>query len=401
MRFYEYESREIVKRAGIPVTDFGFATSAAQAREIAERIGGPTVIKSQVLTGGRMKAGGVKFADTPEEAAQHAQDILELEIGGHMPRGVLVDPKAEVKQEYYAGVVWDGTAKKPLLIFSDMGGIDIEEVAEQHPDHVGRGHFSTLLPFSDFQAKQVVAAAGVTGRELTRLTPILARLAQLFQDRDMTLAEINPLAQLDDGSFVALDAHMEMEDEARPRQKAVLAELGIGDDDTRDVHEPSPFEQTVSAIDAADHRGVIQGKDVGFHGNLGLVIGAGGGSLTLTDAVRSQGGNPANYSEIGGNPSVAKACGLAKAVLEKDGVDKLAVMMSIVSNTRVDIVARGVIKACLELDKDPSETIAVFRIPGAWEEEGFKILERYGIQYCDRSVSMHEAARQAVESAAE
>jgi succinyl-CoA synthetase beta subunit/citryl-CoA synthetase large subunit len=401
MRFYEYESRKLVEAAGIPVTEYGFAKTAEEAREIAQGIEGPTVVKSQVLTGGRMKAGGVQFADTPEEAAQHAQDILELEIGGHMPRGVLVDPKAEVKQEYYAGVVWDGTAKKPLLIFSDMGGIDIEEVAEQHPDHVGRGHFSTLLPFSDFQAKQVIAAAGVTGRELTRLTPILSRLAQLFQDRDMTLAEINPLAQLDDGSFVALDAHMEMEDEARPRQKAVLAELGIGDDDTRDVHEPSPFEQTVSAIDAADHRGVIQGKDVGFHGNLGLVIGAGGGSLTLTDAVRSQGGNPANYSEIGGNPSVAKACGLAKAVLEKDGVDKLAVMMSIVSNTRVDIVARGVIKACLELDKDPSETIAVFRIPGAWEEEGFKILERYGIQYCDRSVSMHEAARQAVESAAE
>ena len=104
------------------------------------------------------------------------------------------------------------------------------------------------------------------------------------------------------------------------------------------------------------------------------MIGAGGGSLTLTDAVRAHGGEPANYSEIGGNPSVAKACGLAKQVLQKDGVEKIAVMMSIVSNTRVDIVARGVIKACLELGKDPGETIAIFRIPGAWEEEGFKIL---------------------------
>ena len=141
---------------------------------------------------------------------------------------------------------------------------------------------------------------------------------------------------------------------------------------------------------------MIQGKDHGFEGNLGLVIGAGGGSLTLTDAVRSQGGKPANYSEIGGNPSVAKACGLAKEVLEKDGVEKIAVMMSIVSNTRVDIVARGVIKACLELGKDPGETIAIFRIPGAWEEEGFKILERYGVEYCDRSVSMWEAAGRAV-----
>ncbi len=398
MRFFEYESRRIVELSGIPVTEYGFCTTPAEAREAAQRIGGPVVVKSQVLTGGRMKAGGVKFADSPEEAEGHAADILELEINGQMPRGVLVDPKAEVKQEYYAGVVWDGTAKRPLMLFSDMGGIDIEEVAEQHPDHVGRGHVSNLLPISDFEAKQAVARAGVSGSQLNRASAVLARLARLFRERDMTLAEINPLAELKDGSFVALDAHMEMEDEAKPRQKALLeGELEIAADDTREPYEPSAFERNVKAIDSADHRGVIQGKDHGFSGDLGLVIGAGGGSLTLTDAVRSQGGRPANYAEIGGNPSVSKACGLATEVLQKDGVEKIAVMMSIVSNTRVDIVARGVIKACLQLDKDPAETIAIFRIPGAWEEEGFKILDRYGVEYCDRSVSMWEAAGRAVE----
>ncbi len=397
MRFFEYESREIVKRAGIPVTNYGYARTAEEARDIAEEIGGPVVIKSQVLTGGRMKAGGVKFADTPQEASGHAEEILQLEINGHMPRGVLVDPKAQLKQEYYAGVVWDGIRKRPVMLFSDMGGIDIEEVAEKHPEHVGRGHLSNLVEAPEFRAKEVVAQTGVTGRQLTRITPILARLARLFADCDMTLAEINPLGELDDGSFVALDAHMEMENEALPRQRSVLTEVGIAEDEgTREGHEPSAFEAAVKAIDSADHRGVIQGKDTGFHGNLGLVIGAGGGSLTLTDAVRAHGGRPANYSEIGGNPSVAKACGLAKQVLLKDGVEKIAVMMSIVSNTRVDIVARGVIKACLELGKDPGETIAIFRIPGAWEEEGFKILEKYGVEYCDRSVSMYEAAGRAV-----
>src|SRR6187200_2863974 len=227
MRLFEFEAREVVKRAGIPVTDFGFTTDAAEARQIAERIGGPTVIKSQVLTGGRMKAGGVQFADTPEEAESHAAEVLELEINGHMPRGVLVDPKAEVAQEYYAGVVWDGTRKRPMLLFSDMGGIDIEEVAASHPDHVGRGHISNLLPISDFQAKRVIAQTGVSGSELNRAAPILARLAWLMRDCDMTLAEINPLARLVDGSFVALDAHMEMENEARPRQRELLQELGI------------------------------------------------------------------------------------------------------------------------------------------------------------------------------
>src|SRR5436190_313862 len=298
MRFFEYESKQIVARAGIPTSKGGFAKSAQDARRIAADVARPVVIKSQVLTGGRMKAGGVKFADSPEEAEAHAGDILQLEINGHMPRGVLVDGRVAVKREYYAGVVWDGIRKQPVMLFSDMGGIDIEEVAEQHPDHVGRRHFSNLLGPRDF--------------------------------------------------------------------------------------------------DAMDHRGVA-GNVTEFDGDLGLVIGAGGGSLTLFDAVRAHGGRPANYCEIGGNPSVNKAAGLAKLVLQKRGVDKIAVMMSIVSNTRVDIVARGVIKACVELGFDPADKIAIFRIPGAWEEEGFKILERYGVEYADRSVSLNEAARRAVE----
>ncbi len=396
MRFYEYEAREIVRRAGIPVTEFGFATTPDEARAAAERIEGPTVIKSQVLSGGRMKAGGVQFADTPQEAAAHTVNVLKIEIGGQLPRGVLVDPKADVEQEYYAGVVWDGTAKQPVIIFSPIGGIDIEQVAEDHPDKVGRRHISNLLPLTGFEAKEVIASTGVSGSELNKLTPIVTRLAQLFIDNDMTLAEINPIGRLRDGSFVALDAHMEMENEARGRHKKLLADLGVGDEETREAREPTPFELAGEAVDAEDHRGVA-GNVTEFDGNLGLVIGAGGGSLTLFDAVRAHGGKPANYCEIGGNPSVSKTCGLAKLVLQKPGVDKIAVMMSIVSNTRVDIVARGVIKACLELNMDPAEKIAIFRIPGAWEEQGFKILDAYGVEYADRSVSMHEAAKRAVD----
>src|SRR5207249_8431539 len=266
-------------------------------------------------------------------------------------------------------------------------------------DHVARRHFSTVKPFNDWQAKQLIASIGVTGSALNRLTPIVARLARLFLDYDMTLAEINPLGELEDGSFVALDAHMEMENEARRRKRDLLKELGVGEEETRQTREATDFELKGEEIDAMDHRGVA-GNVTEFDGNLGLVIGAGGGSLTLFDAVRKYGGKPANYCEIGGNPSVAKAAGLAKLVLSKPGVDKIAVMMSIVSNTRVDIVARGVVKACVELGYDPAEKIAIFRIPGAWEEEGFKILERYGVEYADRSVSLHEAARRAVEKAA-
>jgi succinyl-CoA synthetase beta subunit/citryl-CoA synthetase large subunit len=342
-----------------------------------------------------MKAGAVKFADTPEEAAQRFEEILPIMVRGQKARAVLVEAKSPVAQEYYVGVTWDGREKRPVLIFSDMGGIDIEEVAEKHPDHVAKSLLSALHPFTPHRAKEVVAATGVTGGDLNRLTPIVATLAEIFLRYDLTLAEINPLARLEDGRFVVLDGHVDMEAEARDKQKGIVEELGIRPEETRQARPPTDFEIRGAQVDKSDHRGVA-GNVVEFDGNLGLVIGAGGGSLTLFDAVRKHGGKPANYCEIGGNPSVKKACELTKLILSKPEVERLAVMMNVVSNTRVDIVARGVIKGCLESGRDPAKTIAIFRIPGSWEEDGFKILKKYGVEYCDRSVSMYEAAGRAV-----
>jgi succinyl-CoA synthetase beta subunit/citryl-CoA synthetase large subunit len=230
---------------------------------------------------------------------------------------------------------------------------------------------------------------------LNRLSQIVARLARIFLSHNLTLAEIKPLARLEDGRFVCLDEHVDMEDEARQQQKAILEDLGMDPQEKRQARPPTQFEIRGAQIDAVDHRGVA-GNVVEFDGNLGLVIGAGGGSLTLFDAVRKHGGKPANYCEIGGNPSVSKACELTKLILAKPGVEKIAVMMNVVSNTRVDIVARGVIKGVIESGFDPAEKIAIFRIPGSWETDGFAILDHYGVEYCDRSVSMYEAAGRAV-----
>ena len=187
-----------------------------------------------------------------------------------------------------------------------------------------------------------------------------------------------------------------MEEESRDRQTAILEELGVGREETRQARPPTEFEIKGAEVDAQDHRGVA-GRVVEFDGNLGLVIGAGGGSLTIFDAIRKHGGRPANYCEIGGNPSVNKAKELTKLILSKPGVEKIAIIMNVVSNTRVDIIARGVIKGVVESGYDPAEKIAIFRIPGAWEEDGFKILAKYGVEYADRTVSMSEAARRAVE----
>jgi succinyl-CoA synthetase beta subunit/citryl-CoA synthetase large subunit len=395
MRFYEFEAKALFARHGVPLLKGRFARSAEEARDAAAALAGPVVLKSQVLTGGRMKAGGVKFADTPSEAEAAARAILALQIKGQTPRGVLVEQRAPVAQEYFAAVTWDGRRKLPVLVFSDMGGIDIEEVAETHPEHVSQTHVSTLLPFSPHKAKEAIAATGVTGDALTRLVPIVSTLVELFLRYDLTLAEINPLARLEDGRFLVLDGHVDLEAEAREKHAQLLDELGIGREETRQARPPTPFEIRGAQVDASDHRGVA-GNVVEFDGDLGLVIGAGGGSLTLFDAIRKHGGRPANYCEIGGNPSVKKACELTKLILSKPGVRKIAVMMNVVSNTRVDIVARGVIKGCVESGRKPAETIAIFRIPGAWEDDGFKILKKYGVEYCDRTVSMYEAARRAV-----
>jgi len=395
MRFYEYESKALFERSGMPLGPRRVVSSAAEARAAADEIGCPVVVKSQVLSGGRMKAGAVRFADTPDEAAAHYEAILPIEVRGEKARAVLVERKSPVAQEYFASVTWDGRRKLPVLLFSDMGGVDIEDVAETHPDRISRTHFSTILPLTPRVAKEAIGAVGATGRDLNRLTPIVLELMRLFLERDLTLAEINPLARLEDGSFAVLDGHVDLEAEARGKHRKLLADLGIGEDETRQARPPTAFEIAGRKVNESDHRGVA-GNVVEFDGDLGLVIGAGGGSLTLFDAVRKQGGRPANYCEIGGNPSVRKACELTKLILSKPGVEKIAVMMNVVSNTRVDIVARGVIKGCIESGKDPGEVITIFRIPGAWEEEGFKILEKYGVEYCDRSVSMHEAAGKAV-----
>jgi succinyl-CoA synthetase beta subunit/citryl-CoA synthetase large subunit len=395
MRFYEFEAKGLFARHGIPLLKGRVAKSADEARQIASELPGPVVLKSQVLTGGRMKAGGVKFATTPQEAEDAARAILALEINGHTPRGVLVEEKAPVVKEYFAAVTWDGRRKTPVIVFSDMGGIDIEEVAEKHPEHVSRTHISNLLPFQAYQAKEAVAATGVTGEDLSKLAAIVQMLVDVFQRYDLTLAEINPIGKTADGRILVLDGHVDLEGDARDKHAKVVAELGIGKDETREARPPTAFEIKGAQVDAADHRGVA-GNVREFDGDLGLIIGAGGGSLTLFDAIRKHGGRPANYCEIGGNPSMRKTKELTKLILSKPGVRKIAVMMNVVSNTRVDIVARGVIKGCVEAGRTPSDTIAIFRIPGAWEDDGFKILRKYGVEYCDRTVSMYEAAGRAV-----
>jgi succinyl-CoA synthetase beta subunit/citryl-CoA synthetase large subunit len=378
-----------LKGYGIPVPSGRVVRSSG---EIA--IGKPSVLKAQIPAGGRKKAGGVVFVKTQEEAKREGARIFESELRGYAVKEILIEDQIGIQKEYFLAVTYDTTAKTAIVIFSPEGGIDIEELAKTQPEKIVTERFSLRKGFFEFQARNLGLAGGLKGKELMDVSGIIQRMVQLFLDCDATIVEINPLVLTAKGEYIACDAHIDIEDEAFYRQKKLEEKYGIKKRESGAKNE-SEFEKIARDIDNLDHRGVA-GRMIEFDGDLGLIIGGGGASLTTFDAVRKNGGRPANYCEIGGNPSVLKVKELTKHLLSKPGVEKIAVIMNVVSNTRVDLVARGVIKGILESGKDPSKTITVFRIPGAWEEEGFKILKRYGVEYCDRNISIDEAAKRAV-----
>jgi succinyl-CoA synthetase beta subunit/citryl-CoA synthetase large subunit len=392
MRLLEYESKEILKKRGISVPS---AQLVSSSRDVG--VDGPAVLKVQIPLGGRGKAGGIVEVASPQEAREKAEALLSTRIGDYLPRKLLVEEKVEVAEELFMAVTYDSLAKRPVAIFSRQGGIDVEELASRHPERVRRETFPVRGRLPQYRAREIIAEAGVSGRALLGLGSILSTLADIFLECDATIAEINPLALTRDGSYVALDCHLEIDDDGLFRQ-GDLARKEEEADRVEGGRSSTEFERRAADIDRLDHRGVA-GRVIEFEGSLGLIIGGGGASLTAFDAVRQHGGKPANYCEIGGNPSVLKVQELTRHILSKPGVEKIAVIMNVVSNTRVDLVARGVIKGILQSGGDPSRTVAVFRVPGAWEEEGFKILSKYGVPYCDRTVSIDEAARMAVERA--
>lgn len=393
MRLLEFESKNILKRNGIEVPS-GVVVSTAT--DLNLEITFPAMLKAQIPLGGRGKAGGILESLSSDGLEAQIESLLTTKIRGFRAKKILIEEKSDIQQEFFMAITYDTVAKEPIAIFSREGGVDIEILAEKEPEKVRKELFTLRDGLPEYRAREIIAETGVSGKLLIRLGSILSRLAKVFVDYDATMVEINPLAVTKTGNLIALDCHLDIDDDALFRQKEIAE---IDKDKTRieSARGKTDFEREAAKIDNLDHRGVA-GRVIEFDGTLGLIIGGGGASLTAFDAVRAHGGKPANYCEIGGNPSVLKVKELTRHILSKPGVEKVAVIMNVVSNTRVDLVARGIIKGILEAGKKPAETVTVFRIPGAWEEEGFKILSKYGVRYCDRTVSIDEAAKIAVEA---
>ncbi len=394
MRLFEYESKRILQAVGVALPKGRLISTPEAAAEAAREIGGPVVLKVQILATGRGKAGGVRFANTPEEAADVARQMLGMQIKGYKVGQLLVEEKLAIAKELYVAATFEERTKGRLMMASESGGMDINEIAEKDPGRIKKTSVGAWVGLHPFNARELAFGLNLEGKANGAAQQVFLKLWDAFVTYDATLAEVNPLVLTTDGRIIAADAHIEIEDDSLFRQRERLAALGILERDDN-AKPPTEFEKEALAIDKADYRGVA-GRVVEFPGNLGLLIGAGGGSLTLFDAILRNGGKPANYCEVGGNPPVSKIYRLTKLILQKPGVKGLAVMTNVFSNSRVDFLARGIIKAMLELGIDPATYPVFFRSAGAYEEDAYAILRKYGVKYVGRETNFEEAAKAAV-----
>ena len=381
MQVLESEGKRLLARCGLGVPAGMLAETPQEVFDAARQLNKPVVVKAQVLMGGRMKAGGVRFADTPSEARTAAEEILGNELRGQAVRAVLVEERIPSVAQVFCAVMYDSRLRRAVVLAAREGGIEIESNLNviQYP-------FSLLEPVNDAFGAHIAGALDFAGDAQKQLGALITRLVQQFLDWDALLLETNPLMLDPQQQWWVADVHLELDEDAFTRQQDLYQQLprSVTLNDRR-----SAFERSANQIDRADHRGVA-GRLIAFGGNLGLLIGGGGASLTIMDAILDAGLKPANYCEIGGNPSVWKIKELTKLILAQPNVDRLAVIMNVVSNTRVDLVARGVIKGILETGRIPHQVLCAFRIPGAWEDEGKELLDYYGIPYYGRNMSLDQ-----------
>ncbi|MFZ0531883.1 MAG: ADP-forming succinate--CoA ligase subunit beta [Anaerolineales bacterium] len=353
MKLHEYQSKQIFSRYGIPIPKGWVATTAEEARHIANELGGRVVIKSQVLVGGRGKAGGIRLAKDPHEAEEIATQILAMEIKGLPVRKVLVDEAANISKEIYLGITNDRAARKPVMMASSAGGVEIEEVARTTPEKIIKSYIDPLLGLKDYQARNIAIGIDLPKQHWKVFNQIANGLWRAYQDCDATLAEINPLVITEDNQLLALDGKMLIDDNALFRHSD-LAEL-------RDLDVEAPAE-----VEARKY-GLTYIK---LDGNIGCMVNGAGLAMTTMDIIKLFGGEPANFLDIGGGAGSDKVAAAIRIILTDPNVK--AVLFNIFGGiTRGDEVARGILTA---LDEVKPNIPMVVRLVGTNAEEGRKLL---------------------------
>lgn len=372
MNIHEYQAAEILETYGIPINTGIVCTTADEVGAAAEKLGGTVVIKAQVHTGGRGKAGGVKLAHNPDDARTAGEQILGLDISGHVVHKVLVAPGVHIAQEYYLGVVVDRAGRGVTLMASSEGGVDIEEVARDTPEKIHREIADPFLGLRDYQVRRLAFALGIEAKLVPGFAGIAKRLYDAFIETDSSLAEINPLVLTGEGEWQAIDSKMVFDDSALPRHPEF--------EELRDMNEENQTELDARASGVSF---------VKLDGTIGCVVNGAGLSMATMDAIKLYGGEPANFLDVGGGASAEQVTTAFRLVLADENVN--AVLINIFGGiTRGDLVAQGILEAMRVVDvKVP----LVIRLVGTNQNEGRQILSEAGITAVD---TMEEAAERVV-----
>ena len=380
MDLYEYQGKQLFARFGIPVSDGRLATSPEEARAAAEVLAGPVVIKAQVLTGGRGKAGGVKLADDSADAEAKARDILGLDINGHVVRKLWIEQASEIAKEYYLSITFDRGAKQPLFMLTTEGGIEIEQVARENPDALSRLHVDPLEGFQRYQARRLIYGARIDDPdEQKQLLGIIEQLYRCFIESDAMLTEINPLIVTPQGEVRALDSKFTVDDSALFRHPDI-AEM-------RDIEAADPQERL------AREKGVTYVK---LDGEVGILGNGAGLSMSTVDVVVVAGGRPANFCDLGGGGDAQGVVDALEVITSDDQVR--SIFFNIFGGiTRGDEVARGILTA---LEQMKIDLPIVVRLDGTNAEEGRRLLAEAAPPNLHVEPTMLEAAQRAVELAA-
>jgi succinyl-CoA synthetase beta subunit len=381
MDLYEYQGKQLFRKFGIPVSDGELVADASDAARATKELGGgPVVVKAQVLTGGRGKAGGVKLADDPHDAQAKAEGILGLDIRGHVVKKLWIEQASDIAKEYYLSITFDRGAKRPLFMFTTQGGVEIEQVAAESPDALVRLHVDPLEGYQPWQARKLVYDGGVADPgEQKQLVAIIGALYRCFVETDAMLTEINPLIVTPDGQVKALDSKFTVDDNALYRHPDVAA--------MRDVEAADPLEAF------AREKGVTYVK---LDGDVGILGNGAGLSMSTVDVVAHVGGRPANFCDLGGGGD-AQGVVDALEVITRDRQVKSIFFNIFGGITRCDEVARGILQALDQMDM--SAYPIVVRLDGTNSEEARQILSDAGRPNIYPEATMLDGARRAVELA--
>jgi succinyl-CoA synthetase beta subunit len=378
MDLLEYQGKQLFAKHGVPVPDGRPATSVAEAVEAAEELGYPVVIKAQVQIGGRGKAGGIKLAKDRAEAQEHATAILGMDIRGFTVHELYVERASEIDEEYYAAIVFDRSAKKPMAMLSRIGGMDVEEVAETDPEAMRMLHVDPLLGLQDFHGRRLAFESGIAQDVVRPVGAMLAKLYDVFVREDATLVEVNPLLVTKSREVVALDAKVTVDDNALFRHPDV-AEM-------RDLSAEDPQERM------AKERGLTYVK---LDGNVGILGNGAGLVMSTLDVVAQAGGQPANFLDAGGGSKAEAITSAVEVILSNDKVT--AVLFNIFGGiTRCDEVARGLIEAFEQIKPDVP---FVVRLDGTNDKEGRALLAEADLPNVHTEATMLGAAEKVVELA--